>query len=349
MLTRPIREDVEDIYEEYVPYLDSLAKKRVLITGGNGFIPSYLVDTIAFFNEVHPLRAIEVTVVNKNPVTPDSRLSHLLGNPHLTFETQDVSLPFVPRVTPQIIIHAASRANPAYFKQDPLNTFDANVKGTRTLLDAAVKSHPEAFLFFSSSEIYGNPPPEALPTPESYGGNVNTLGGLACYAEGKRASETLCGIFSNQFGIPTKIARIFHTYGPGIRNDGKTITDMITQAFEDGEIRLKSSGSEKRAYMYVGDCARALFKILEKGNGGEAYNVGDDTSSISVGNMARLIRDKINPSIEIRGPTVLSEGEFIQDRAPNITRLRALGFSPKTSLDEGLERLLRHYRESKRA
>ena len=222
MKTPVIAEDVNSIISEYNLDLRKLEGKTILITGGNGLIPSYLVDVFSSLNKDLG-RPIKIIVMNKNPITSESRLGHLLNDKNVLFFTQDVGKPFDVLGNPDVIIHAASRANPTAFLEDPIDTIDANVNATKTLLDYAKNNKIDNFLFFSSAEIYGNPMKEFLPTPEEYSGNTGPLDKYACYTESKRFCETLCFNYWKKYNVPVKMLRILLTYGPGIRNDGKQL------------------------------------------------------------------------------------------------------------------------------
>lgn len=346
MRSRVIEKDIEEIIKEFQPSLYNLEGKTTLITGGNGFIPSYIVDVITTFNKKlkNPCKLI---LLNRHEINEDSRLSHLVNDTNVKFLTLDVGKPFKINDKVDIIFHAASKANPTSFLEDPLGTLDANVNGLRTLLDYAREKSVENFLFFSSAEIYGgNPPSEFLPIPENYTGNVDPTSRRACYAESKRFGETISTIFFRKYNIPIKILRIFHTYGPGLRDDGKAITDFFNGARKDKLITLKDEGESRMSFCYVSDLVRGIFSVMFKGNPGEVYNIGDDTRDISIKELAKTIGNIIG-DVSVK---TTEAGEFrdrfnIKARKPDISKLRALGFKPKVSLEEGLKKMDDSYNE----
>jgi len=343
MIPKVILEDIAGIGEEFREQLGRLGGKTVLITGANGFIPSYIVDVIADFNRGNTDKC-HLVLVSKNPIHLTSRLGHLLKDPYIKFIAADVGRDFEVIGKPDIILHAASRANPIFFLKDPIDTIDANANGTRTLLEYSARNPIENFVLFSSAEVYGDPPKEFLPTPESYGGNVNCLEDTACYSESKRFSETLCRSFFREIGTPIQIARIFHTYGPGLRDDGKTLTRFFQEARKTKRIVVKGDGSERRSYAYVADTVRGIFTMMFNGEHGEAYNVGDDTNNVSVGELARLVAKVMeDPDIGIEHD--LGARVYIGDRMPDITKLKSIGFSPKVVLYDGLYRTRRYFEE----
>ncbi len=345
MISRIIKKDIEEIIPEFQANLKTLEGNKILITGANGMIPGYIVDVISEFNKTSNNPA-KLLLYNKNKTGKNSRLEYLLDNPNIKFIEQDVGKPFQIDEEIDIILHAASRANPISFKKEPIDTIDANVNGTRTLLDHSIKNPIKQFLFFSSSEVYGNPTEENIPTSENYFGNVNSLGDMACYAEAKRFSETLCMSFFRQYGIPIKLLRIFQTFGPGLRNDGKTIANMFDKGINKGAIILKDPGTSKRALSYISDTTRGILKVLFNGQIGEAYNIGNNEDYFSIREIANKVKNILELKSDVSFPSSYSpEKERIQNRMPDITKLRNLGFFPKISLEEGLIRLKNYYLE----
>jgi len=350
MRTKVITEDIEKIVAEFEQDLKKLEGKTVLITGGNGLIPSYIVDTLALFNGKLD-NPIKVIVMGKNPANPDSRLGHLLNDSNVLFITQDVGKPFDVVGSPNIILHAASRANPTAFLEDPIDTIDANVNATKVFLDYAKNNKIDNFLFFSSAEIYGNPIKEFLPTPEEYAGNAGPLDKYACYTESKRFCETLCANYWKKYNIPVKMLRILLTYGPGIRNDGKAVSDFFDRGMRERVITLRDAGEAKRSFCYVSDTVRALFKVMFYGNSGEAYNLGHDSpgENITIRQLAELIAKAIGSDVSVKpnfdAPKRQIYGE--DNRWVKIDKLRKLGFEPKVAIVEGLQRTKRDYDEKK--
>ena len=347
MLSRRIQKDIEqEIMPEFNGDLKSLSGKTILITGGNGFLPSYLVDTFILAN-AYLDKPIKLIIINKNAINDVSRLSHLRGNPNISFIATDVGKPFSIPSHPDIIIHAASRANPTSFLADPLDTIDANIKGIRTLLDYAKDYPVEQFIFFSSGEIYGNPVKDFIPTPETYTGNVDCLSKHACYIESKRFAETMSMAFFRQFNVPVKFLRIMLAYGAGMRNDGKVVSDFFESAVNNKEIKIRDRGEARRSFCYVSDATRAILYVLLKGTAGEAYNIGDDTNNISIKELADMIVETIGNGA-IVSPNMsapLKEIYGVDNRLLDISKVKALGFDVKVPLKEGLERLKEHLEE----
>ena len=195
-------------------------------------------------------------------------LQRLDQNENLTLVKHDITNPLPGDMDNfQFIIHAASIASPTYYRKYPIETMDANVNGLRSLLEYCrqqdEKNKPiEGFLFFSTSEIYGDPSPENIPTPETYRGNVSCTGPRACYDESKRYGENLCVNFARQYGLPIKIVRPFNNYGPGLKiTDRRVIPDFARDVLAQKDIVMLSDGSPTRTFCYVADAIVGYYKI----------------------------------------------------------------------------------------
>ena len=347
MLSKRIIQDINDeIIPDFKSYLNGLAGKKIFITGGDGFIASYLVDTFVMHNKLIE-RPCKLIVADKNPITEKSRLSHLLEDPNVTFISCDVGKPFKIPEKVDIIIHAASRANPKAFLEDPIDTIDANVNGVRTLLEYAKENPIEQFIFFSTNEIYGNPLPEFIPTPETYPGNIDCTDPRSCYAGSKRFSETLCMTFYRQFNVPVKIIRILLAYGPGMKDDGKVITDFFHKGISDKKIALRDKGTSLRSFCYISDVVKEILKVMSEGKLGEVYNIGNDLENISIRHLAETIAKIMDNNIivKVNDRAIPKEIYGVDNRHPNLTKIRNLGVEPKVLLEEGLKRLREHFIE----
>ena len=240
---------------------------------------------------------------------------------------------------------------------------DANVTGLRNLLAYSVKQQEnnmpvEGFLFFSSSEIYGNPSPENIPTPETYNGNVSCTGPRACYDESKRYGETLCVNFAGQYGVPVKSARPFNNYGPGLKiTDRRVIPDFAGDVLSGKDIVMLSDGSPKRTFCYVADAIVGYYKILLKGRSATAYNIGVEVPEISMVELAEKIANLAGVLYDYKGKVVRQispDKKYLVDnpdrRCPDISKARTeLGYNPLITLDEGLRRSLIWYHDNRAA
>jgi nucleoside-diphosphate-sugar epimerase len=234
---------------------------------------------------------------------------------------------------------------------------DANVNGLRHLLEYSYhrqhRSGPvQGFLFFSTSEIYGDPAPDYIPTPEHYRGNVSSTGPRACYDESKRYGETLCVNFAQQYALPIRMARPFNNYGPGLKlTDRRVLPDFVRDVLAGRDIVMFSDGSPTRTFCYIADAVVGYFKILTLGEPGAAYNIGVDTPEISVAELAERVVQTARELWNYQGKVIRQvspDENYLVDnpnrRCPQITKARHdLGYNPTISLEIGLKRSLIWY------
>lgn len=338
--------------------LARLSGQRLLITGGAGFLGYYLVQLPLAWNDQNPdLAPIDVTVFDNYIRGVPPWLDRLAVRRDVTLRPHDVREPLPGDMGAfSYVIHAAGIASPTYYRAHPIETMDANITGLRNLLDyarerLAAGARFEGMLFFSSSEIYGDPEPSAIPTPETYRGFVSCTGPRACYDESKRYGETLCVNFAQQYGVPVRMARPFNNYGPGMKiTDGRVIADLCRDALAGRDLVLRSDGTPRRTFCYVSDAVTGYYLALLRGGDGEPYNVGIDGPEISMLELATTIARVTEELTGVR-PSVTHEpspeSAYLIDnpnrRCPDITKLRGLGFRPRVDLEDGLRRTLRWY------
>ena len=355
-----VHADLKLITDRLEAEFAAMSGGSLLIAGGAGFLGHYLVQSALHWNTLHPDSApIEVVVLDSYVRGVPPWLKALERNRNLYLARHDITRPIpegLGRFT--YFIHAASIASPIYYRKRPIETMDANVGGLRHMLDYA-SIHPlKGMLFYSSSEIYGDPTLENIPTPETYRGNVSCTGPRACYDESKRYGETLCVNFAQQRGVPVKVARPFNNYGIGLKlTDGRVIPDFARNILAEKDIVMLSDGSPKRTYCYVADAVIGYYKILVNGRSGEAYNIGVEKPEISVAELAetmvRLARDLFG----YRGKVVRGkspDADYLIDnpnrRCPVIEKARReLGYDPTIDLEKGLRRSLTWYAENREA
>jgi nucleoside-diphosphate-sugar epimerase len=354
-----LTEDLDSICADLATEFGQMGGGRLLVTGGGGFLGYYLVQSALHWNDTRAGGAsIDVTVYDNYMRGVPVWLEALRERPDLRVVRQDMILPLPEDIGHfDYVVHAAGIASPTFYRAQPLKCIDANINGLRNLLDYAVAEggagRPlSGFLFYSSSEIYGDPSADAIPTPETYRGNVSCTGPRACYDESKRFGETLCVTFASHEGVPVKVARPFNNYGPGLKiTDGRVIPDFARDILAGRDIVMMSDGSPTRTFCYATDAVVGYYKVLVRGAAGEAYNVGIDRPEISVAQLAQHSVDAAAELFGYQGMVVLgesSEADYLIDnpnrRCPVIDKARRdLGFDPKVTVDEGIYRSLIWY------
>lgn len=346
MLSAIAQEDLTGIVNSPLPW-EMLTGKTVLVTGGNGFLPAYLVETLLLLNRQRSL-GIKVVALVRDRERAQKRFAHHQGRGDLQFVVQDVTRQVSLDAPLHYIIHAASQASPKYYGIDPVGTLAANTIGTANVLELARRHKAEGFLYFSTSEVYGRDPGR-IPTDEKSFGYLDPTDIRSCYAESKRMGETMCVSWMHQYGVPVRIVRPFHTYGPGMDlTDGRVFADFVNDIVNGRDILMKSDGLAQRAFCYLADATRGFFTVLLKGQPGEAYNIGNDKCEISIVELAELIvglfPDKGLRVVRQAGP---SGSDYIPSQVPrncpDISKAKALGWEPGTSLQEGFSRTIRSF------
>lgn len=358
-----VRSDLEDICARLSDEFARMGGKSLLITGGAGFLGHYLVQAPLHWNKSRqPEEAIRVTVYDNYSGGVPSWLKNLEGNRDLTLTVHDLSEP-LPRDMPHFdyVVHAACIASPTYYRRQPIQTMDSNVNGIRNLLELAVAQKEggkpmRGLLYLSTSEIYGDPPLEEIPTPEGYRGNVSCTGPRACYDESKRFGETLCISFAQEYQLQVTIARPFNNYGPGLKiTDGRVIPDFARDIFGGRNITMYSDGSPKRTFCYCADAIVGYYKALMNGRSGEPYNIGTDRPEISIADLAERMRSTAKDLFGYSGKVlhkVSDDQDYLVDnpsrRCPRIDKARDhLGYEPKVSIEEGIRRSVIWYHHAR--
>jgi nucleoside-diphosphate-sugar epimerase len=336
-----VKEDVARICAHELPWR-AFSGKTVLVSGANGFLPAYMVETLLYLNETAGTGCRVVGLV-RNREKAEKRFSHVLGRSDFSLLVQDVCAPIEVDNKIDFIIHAASQASPKYYGIDPAGTLLANTLGTYNLLQLASKHVVEGFLFFSSGDVYGRVNQET-PIKEADYGWLDPTDVRSCYGESKRLGETMCAAWKHQYGVPVKIVRIAHTYGPGLAlNDGRVFADFVANIIRNEDIVLKSDGTARRPFLYLADATLAFFTVLLRGENGQAYNVANEAGDISVRELAELLVGLFpERKLAVKFVTGASQPGYIaskiQGGVPDTTKIRKLGWRPTTSLEEGFRR-----------
>lgn len=340
-LNKIILEDIENICKCDI---FNCSEKTFLITGANGFLASYIVHTLLYLNDNKFIKPCKVIALVRNKHKAEKIFLDYLNRKDFTLLVQNVNDIINISENVNYIIHAASQASPRYYNVDPIGTLKANIFGTYNLLELAKNKNIDSFLFFSSGEVYGNT--SVIPTNEKGYGYLDPLKLRSCYSESKRMGENICISYFNQYNIPVKIVRPFHTYGPRIDlNDGRVFADFIRNIIYGEDIVLKSDGKSIRTFCYISDAILGFFYVLFKGKDGEAYNISNGKCSISIKNLAQLL---INISrkqfLKVKFTEDLNYLESsILVNCPDITKVNNLGWEAKIDLITGFERTINSF------
>lgn len=335
-----IQDDLGTICAQDVDW-GRLRGATVLITGATGMLATYMGYTVHYLNETAHL-GVHAILTYRNREKLERKFTGLLDCDDLTFVAQDVVKPMSVEGPVDWIIHAAGNASPHYIHEDPVGIIDANVRGTRELLNLAREKSVKGFHFLSTREVYGQAPLGIASVSEDDFGVLPILEARSCYPESKRLAETLIRSYSDQYGVPFTVSRIAHSYGPGmsIAQDGRIMSDLISNVVNDQDITLKSTGDATRAFCYIADSVAAVFMIMLNGRNGQAYNIANEDEPISIASLAnRLVALFPEKSLKVifEIPNIPDAGYAKFKRVPLSTeKLQELGWKKKINLDEGI-------------
>lgn len=343
-----IQQDIEWILSSKLIDWSMFKEKTILISGANGMLPSYMVDTLLYLNKVKRYN-IKVIALVRNREKANRCFSEYIGNPAFQLLVQDVASYVKYDGDIHFIIHAASQAAPSYYGVDPVGTFKANTIGTINMLELAKEKKVEGFLYFSTGAVYGEVLGNDVMHNEDTLGVINTLEVRNCYGESKRAGENACVCYHYQYGVPAKIIRIFHTFGPRVNlNDGRVFSDFCKNVLNNENIVLKSDGSAKRCFCYVADAVLAYFLVLLSGEPANAYNIGgDEAHEISMYELAQLLVS-MYPEKKLRVVFDMDDKDLTYTemkspqmrRLPLLDKIKKIGWEPSTSICESFKRTI---------
>lgn len=341
-----IYEDMENIYNRNINWL-KLKEKTVLITGAYGMLASYIVFFLVWLNEVHKM-SIHIIAVGRNEEKAQKCFSDFWKKPYFDFRTDNIAEPI--RNMPQVdyIIHAASLASPHFYSVCPIEVAEPNAVGTYQLLKFAVETRCKGFLLFSSGDIYGRTENISEIT-ETTVGKLDPLAVHSCYSESKRMAETWCQSYYREKGVPVKIARIGHTYGPtmDIQNDPRVFAAFMKAAVEGKDIIMYSDGKAKRPFCYIADAVAAFMLLLLHGESGEAYNVCNTEQFMSIKEVAEIVANlqpELNLKIVIKKREKSDgyvENNDNRENKPIEKKLKAIGWGCHYNAKEGFGRTLK--------
>lgn len=277
------QDDIKSVAELSLPW-DKLSGCNILITGATGLIGSCLVEVLM----EHSMRDYNVYAMGRNSQRMNKLFESYLSDESFHSILGDVTEPLAGYQTFHYIIHAASGAAPSEFSQHPVEVMKANMFGVANMMEYGIKHGMRRFLYVSSGEVYGEGDGRVF--TEDYSGYVDCISPRSCYPSSKRAAETLCVSYAAEYGVDVVIARPCHTYGPHFtENDNRVYAQFIRNVLRNEDIVMKSTGEQFRSWCYVVDCVSALLHILLKGKNGQAYNIADADSNISIKELAEMV------------------------------------------------------------
>lgn len=335
-----IPSDITEIVTRIQDISQKFSGKTVLITGAKGFLGRYFIEIFKQLNLETLSLPVHVIAVD-NLITSGKYAERNIDDSNIQFIEHDVTKPFSYDKEVHYVIHAAGIASPQYYQQYPLETLDVAINGTKNMLELAREKNAK-FTFFSSSEIYGNPDPQNIPTKEEYWGNVSSLGPRACYDESKRVGETLCYIYNQKYDVNTNIVRPFNFYGPGMQEkDYRVLPNFASRIKAKKPLKVYGRGDQTRTFCYITDALTGLLRVILLGSNNDVYNIGNPKPEISVINLAEIIDKILDYKISydvIDYPNNYPSNEPDR-RCPDITKAQKyLGYDPQVKLEDGLSR-----------
>lgn len=330
----PYLQDIRSLFETGLD-LSTLNDSRILVTGATGLIGSCLVDVLL----TNPHRNYQVYALGRNEERAHQRFNNYWETADFHFIRHDISLPLDSDICFDYIIHAASNASPNFFKEKPVEVIKSNIIGVENLMEHGIRHGMKRMLFVSSGEIYGEG--DGREFTEADSGYVNCATPRACYPSSKRAAETLCVAYAAEYGADVVIARPCHTYGPYFtESDNRVYAQFIRNLLDGKDIVMKSRGEQYRSWLYVVDAAHALLTILTKGAKGEAYNVADEQSNITIRALAELLAGAEDRQVVFDIDDANGNTTPITRATFSTEKLAQLGWRPLTTIAEGLQHTL---------
>jgi UDP-glucuronate decarboxylase len=337
------RSDIKEIVDGIGVSSRKLRNKKILLVGANGFLGKYFVKTFERFIENQKI-LFSLDCYDNHISSKKSEFSELSNNKYINFFNADINNVKITKVY-DYIIYLAGIASPFIYKKYPLETLSVSYLGVKSLLEKCKKDKSE-FIFFSSSEIYGNPDKKNLPTKEAYYGNVNSFGPRSCYDEGKRVGETLCYIYKNYYNCKVKIIRPFNVFGPLMnKKDYRVIPNIINKILNKNKILIHGNGKQTRTFCYITDAMTGFYKVILNGKSGNIYNIGNPYNEISMIKLVKIFDKLLNKKNKfklINYPKHYPADEP-KRRCPDITQAKNhLKYNPKISVTEGILRTLNY-------
>ena len=335
------KEDILQVAEQDLPW-EKLSGTNIFVTGATGLIGGCLVETLL----MNPNRDYQVYASGRNEERARLRFKDFADDPAFHFVKYDVMQPLQSDVHFDYIIHAASNASPNFFAQKPVEVIKSNIDGVAHLMDYGLTHGMKRFLYVSSGEVYGEGDGRVF--TEDYSGYVNCAIPRACYPSSKRAAETLCVSYAAEYGADVVVARPCHTYGPHFtEQDNRVYAQFIRNVLRGEDIVMKSTGEQFRSWCYVVDCVSALLHILLKGTCGEAYNIADADSNISIRELAEIIASIGSSKVIVKQPDSDEKRGFnpVTKSVFSTEKMEFLGWRAQNHISTGLSHSIREIKQ----
>lgn len=337
-----LESDIQGIVENLKGIAQKISNSTILLTGASGFLGKYFMAVFAEIKSKYPNSKLRIVAIDNYTTSNKEDLPQKDIGDYVEWIYADAKIASDLPDKFDYIIHAAGIASPQHYRAKPLETIYVAVDVTRGLLEKA-KQDSARFLFFSSSEIYGDPIMSEVPTKETYRGNVASRGPRSCYDESKRLGETLCWIYSENYGVHASVVRPFNVYGPGMMPTDYRVLPNFAWSVSNGKvISIYGDGNQTRTFCYITDAIVGFFKVLIDSETPDVYNVGNPSPEISINELVKKIGEVlgIEPKLQhISYPESYPADEPMR-RCPDISKIQNdLDYHPQVNLEEGLKRL----------
>ena len=339
--TEVVQGDMEEIISDTAIDFNILKDKSVLITGANGMLAYYCTCALMYLNEKRGMNTKVIALV-RNEQKARLKFGMFLENPLFELLVQDVCIPIAVDEPVDFIIHAAGCASPRFIKTEPLSIINANILGTENVCELARQKNCGNILFTSTREIYGKVEGVEF-IKETDMGVVDPLEARSCYPESKRMAEQIFKSYFMQYGVNFTLTRIAHSYGPGMEteNDGRVMSDFMSDVLHNRDIILKSEGTAVRAFCYITDAVRGMFYVLLNGTSGESYNISNEKEPMMIRDVAKLMTDAFKEKgITTKFEVQANDGGYVSYKRVGLDtgKLEKLGWKPQVKLLDGIKR-----------
>lgn len=338
--------DMQEIIADNNIYYEHIKNSTVLVTGATGMLAYYCVCALMYMNDNADAN-IKVIALVRNEKKARKKFGDLVNNKYFELLVQDVCEPIQIEENVDYIIHAAGSASPSAIKSNPLGIIRANLLGTMNICEFAKQKSVKKILYTSTREVYGEVKGITY-ISETDMGVLNPLDSRSCYPESKRMSEQILKSYNVQYGVPYTVARIAHVYGPGMEteNDGRVMSDFVSDVIHNRDIILKSEGTAERAFCYITDAIRGMFYVLLNGKITECYNLANETEPMMIRDVARLMVETFpEKAIEVRFELQENNGGYCNYIRVGLDtkKLETLGWKAEVTLQDGIKRTIKSF------